>query len=122
MLLIFWDVVTIPLILGGVDNATMDFLYWASFVTLAHLVRRIERQWVPVISPTPKPKPTKPLHVHLSFQIRNPTNHDVNCNCRPDAIRYWIFDLFVNFLTGYDTGAGIEMLLGLTSSSYVLEL
>jgi len=57
MLLIFWDVVTIPLILGGVDNATMDFLYWASFVTLA----------------------------------------------------YWIFDLFVNFLTGYDTGAGIEM-------------
>lgn len=57
MLLIFWDVVTIPLILGGVDNATMEFLYWASFVTLG----------------------------------------------------YWIFDLLVNFLTGYDTGAGIEM-------------
>ena len=44
MLLIFWDLVTIPLILGGVDDDTLDFLYWASFVTLANLVKQESNQ------------------------------------------------------------------------------
>ena len=31
-------------------------------------------------------------------------------------LRYWVSDLVVNFFTGYDTGAGIEMLPGCNGS------
>ena len=60
MLLIFWDLITIPLVLADATEDTQNFLVLVSHCTV----------W------------------------------------------YWIVDLFYNFFTGYDTGAGIEMILG----------
>ena len=60
MLLIFWDLITIPLVLEDATEDTQNFLVLVSHCTV----------W------------------------------------------YWIVDLFYNFFTGYDTGAGIEMILG----------
>lgn len=57
MLLIFWDLITIPLVLADATEDTQNFLVLVSHCTV----------W------------------------------------------YWIVDLFYNFFTGYDTGAGIEM-------------